>query len=369
MAQPNRIVYLITRADEIGGAQVHVRDLAVAMRNAGVQVTVLGGGTGELAEQLGRAGITFRQVHNLGREIHPVRDALAVREIVRILRELAPDLLALHSSKAGILGRLAAVRAGVPAVFTAHGWAFTGGVPGFKKRMFRAVERAAGLLATAVINVSAYDRDLARSAGLVPDDRLHVVRNGVPDVDTSLRASPRSDPPRLIMVARLAPPKDPLRLLRVLATIEAPWTLDLVGEGELRAELERFITDRGLSERVRLLGARDDVPELLARAQGFVLTSRWEGLPLTILEAMRAGLPVVAADVGGVGEAVAHGVTGFLAAAHGELRQGLARLVEDHELRERLGAAGRERYEREFTFAHQLAATRDVYARALEVGK
>jgi glycosyltransferase involved in cell wall biosynthesis len=118
-----------------------------------------------------------------------------------------------------------------------------------------------------------------------------------------------------------------------------------------------------LADRVRLLGERTDVAELLAEAQAFVLISDWEAFPLSILEAMRAGLPVVASDVGGVQEAVLDGRTGLLVPRGdmGGLRERLRRLLCDPGLRSRLGAAGRRRYQAHFTFEHMLHKTLDVY--------
>jgi glycosyltransferase involved in cell wall biosynthesis len=193
-----------------------------------------------------------------------------------------------------------------------------------------------------------------------------VIPNGVPDVPPALRADPRREPPRLTMVARFEPQKDHAGLLRALARLSRlPWTADLVGDGPGQAEARSLARALGLQDRVTFLGARTDVPELLADAQLAVLTTRWESLPLAVLEAMRAGLPVLASEVGGVGEAVTHGRNGLLVAPGDDvgLVAALRALLTDAELRARLGEAGRRRYLGAFTHARMLDQVETLYRR------
>ena len=147
--------------------------------------------------------------------------------------------------------------------------------------------------------------------------------------------------------------------------MEMPWELDLIGDGPLQLAVEAQARRLGIAERVRFLGLRRDVAERLAQSQLFVLATRWEGFPYTILEAMRAGLPVVASDVGGVREAVVHGETGLLVPRGDEqaLRQRLSEMLASVDLRQRLGAAGRRRFEATFTFARMIDKTAAVYSR------
>jgi glycosyltransferase involved in cell wall biosynthesis len=287
-------------------------------------------------------------------------------EVGALLKRLRPHLVHAHSSKAGFLGRLAARALGVKSVYTAHGWAFTEGVPEGRRRLALAMERFAGRLGDRVIAVSHHDRDLALRHRVVPSERLKVIWNGVPD--TPLRARPEAHPPRLVMVARFAPQKDHALLLRALAGLkELPWTLDLVGEGPLLPQARALAQALGLAERVRFLGARRDVAEVLAGAQVFALATRWEGLPLSVLEAMRSGLPVVATDVGGVKEAVVEGETGFLVGRGDEagFRERLARLLQNPRLRASLGEVGRKRYEEAFTLERMLRETWRLYEEIL----
>lgn len=363
-----RIAYLVTRSDAVGGASVHVRDMARAMLDCGHEAVVLVGGEGPVTEALRAAGIPYRPLRRLVRPIHPLWDALAVCEVRRVLGQLRPDLLSSHSSKAGWVGRVAGRSLGIPTLFTAHGWAFTEGVPSGRSLVAILAEKLAGPLADRIITVSENDRRLALRYRLAPPERIITVYNGMPDVPPALLADPAAEPPRVAMVARFDLPKDQALLIKALTGLrEMPWTLDLIGDGPRLAGVRELAAGRGLAERVRFLGNRRDVAELLAQAQLFVLTTDWEGFPRSILEAMRAGLPVVASDVGGVREAVADGETGFLVPRGdaGTLRERLARLLADPVLRRRMGEAGRRRYEASFTFEHMFRKTLAVYEEVL----
>ncbi|MBY6276604.1 glycosyltransferase family 4 protein [Symbiobacterium thermophilum] len=353
-----RILFVITRADVIGGAQAHVRDVSQALRRLGHDVEVITGPEGLLTEQLRRQGIPVHHVSRLSREINPIRDFAAVYGLWRLFRSKQPDLVWAHSSKAGWVSRVAARAAGVPCLFTAHGWAFTEGVSPSRAAVYALAERLVGPLATRIITVSDYDRRLALRRKVAPDERLVVIHNGVPDVPVWLRSEPERHPPRIVMVARFAEPKDHVLLLQSLRNLEAlPWELELVGSGPLLSHVREVARQLRLDGRVTFSGDRDDVAQRLANAQLFVLTSRWEGLPLSVLEAMRAGLPTVVSDVGGCSEAVQHGVTGYLV-PRGDLpslQKSLHTLITRPELRKRFGLAGRKKYEDQFTLDRMMA--------------
>lgn len=363
-----KIVYVITRSEPMGGAQVHVRDLALALTREGHHVTVLTGGTGQFTDELADAGVAWLSVPHLQFPIHPISDARAFLHIRAMLRRLKPDLIATHSSKAGVLGRLAGYSLRVPVTFTAHGWAFTPGVPQRTATLYRWLERSVSRFAARIITVSDFDRDLAIRKGVAPGERVVTIHNGVPDVAPQLRARPSHSPARLVMVARFEAQKDHRTLLESLAGLtDLGWELDLLGEGPLLPAIRSLSESLGLAHRVHFWGARRDVAERLAQAQVFLLISSWEGFPYSVLEAMRAAMPVIASDVGGVREAVESGETGVLI-PRGDvetLRGALRRLLSDPELRDRLGREGRRRYEERFRLEHTISKTIDVYREVL----
>jgi glycosyltransferase involved in cell wall biosynthesis len=194
-----------------------------------------------------------------------------------------------------------------------------------------------------------------------------VIHNAV-DVASFRTTNGAAGPARIVGVGRFAYPKDFSTLLAALELVGAGYRAALVGDGPGLGEVVTALRARGLSDRVELLGARGDVSDVLARSDVFVLSSRSEGFPVSILEAMAAGLPVVATDVGGVAEAVVDGETGILVPAGDPeaLAAALRRLVADPALRRRLGAAGRTRAFRRFDVAHFRAEHLKLYRRELE---
>ena len=359
-----KLLYIITRAEH-GGAPGHVGTLLQGFRDE-LDVTLATGEEGVLTRQARALGVPVHILPSLVRPIALAKDARAVEEALCCVRSADPDLIHLHSSKAGLIGRVAARRAGVPAVFTAHGWGFTDGVPWRRKNVVLLSEWLAARWTRKIITVSETDRRLALRYRVARPEALATIHNGIPD--TLERALPEDgNPATIIMVARFVPQKDPHLLLEALTGIDpSTYRLLLVGDGPGRPQAEAHARALGLNN-VEFLGTRDDVPELLAGSHVFVLPTKWEGFPISILEAMRAGLPIIASDVGGVREAVGEGETGFLV-PRGDaatLRVRLELLLKSRELRARLGAEGRRRYEARFGLERMLAKTYDVYTDVL----
>ena len=351
---------------------MHVRDLACAFLSRGHQPFVVTGGSGPYTEGLRAAGVETFVLASLGVPIDPLRDLRALHEIRALLKRLRPDLVSTHSSKAGILGRVAARSLSIPVIFTAHGWAFTPGVPSREAAMYRCIERLAAPLACRIITVSDFDRQLALARGVAASQKVVTVHNGMPDVGPEFRADPTRRPPRLAMVARFEPQKDHTTLLHALAGLrQEPWHLDLIGDGPLLSHTEALTRQLGLRGRIQFWGQRMDVEARLAQAQVALLITNWEGFPRSILEAMRAGLPVVSSAVGGIAESVRNGQTGFTV-PQGDvegLRQRLKELLDDPGLRLRMGRSGRELYEQRFTLTHTVERTFAIYAEVTDAGR
>jgi glycosyltransferase involved in cell wall biosynthesis len=363
-----KIAFVITRSDDIGGAQIHVRDLSTALRAAGHDAVVVAGTNGVLADELRAHGVPYYPLGHLGREVGPLQDVRSFSELRQTLRKIRPDIISTHSTKAGFIGRIAGKMLGIPTLFTAHGWGFTDGRPPLQAFAFWAVERTTAAWAARIITVCESDRVAAVRTRLTSSERLITIHNAMPDVDETLRARPGNSPARLIMVARLSHWKDQPTLLQALAGLkDLDWQLEFVGDGPLRGQLEELVQTLALASRVTFLGFRRDVPQRLAEAQLFLLISKWEGFPRSILEAMRAGLPVVASDVGGVKESVVDGTTGFVI-PRGDalrLRECLRQLITNSDLRVTMGQAGRTRYEEKFTFDRLVERTTKVYESVL----
>ncbi|WP_228715148.1 glycosyltransferase family 4 protein [Marinobacter salsuginis] len=368
-----RIVYVITRSDVMGGASVHLLDLAQGMQELGHDVTILVGGNGLVVQRAKARGLSCVPVEHLVREIRIFEDFRGYLEIRSRLAELTPDIVHLHSAKAGILGRFAAKSLNIPCVYTAHGWPFTEGVSEGKRRIYKLIERVMAGLCSKIITVSNYDRAIALDSNVGSEEKLVTVHNGVPDLDSRSLSEDEGEAKelvRLIMVARFEEPKDQKLLLEALSELShLPWVMEFVGDGPKLESMKELTVELGLGDKVYFLGSQGNVAANLRRADLFVLISRWEGLPLTILEAMRAGLPVVASNVGGVSEAVIDGETGLLVPrdGKGDLERTLCRLVTNPQERLEMGLAGRSRYDSEFTFEAMRQKTLMVYRDVLSV--
>ena len=354
-----RLLILITLS-ELGGAQTAVALLLPGLADR-FDVTLAARGTGPLRDAAEAAGVRYVELGHVRRQIHPWHDALALVELVRLCRRLRPDIVHAHSSKAGVLGRLAAWLARVPVrVFTVHGWSFAA-YDGSSGRLYRWIERLMRPLTTAVVCVAEATLRQGVMARACDPARSLVIHNAV-DVASFAEPAASTGPRRIVAIGRFAYPKDFATLLQALELVQGDWSAVLVGDGPGLAEVaERH------DPRIELLGPRTDVTDVLARSDVFVLSSRSEGFPVSILEAMAACLPVVATAVGGVGEAVVGGETGFLVPPGDPqaLAAALERLVADRELRLRLGAAGRSRALRHFDVTRYRAAHVDLYRREL----
>jgi glycosyltransferase involved in cell wall biosynthesis len=362
-----RILYVITRS-EVGGAQVVVLTYLRSLRES-ADLALVTGEEGFLANEARALGITVFVVPQLVPQVSLRMDWRAVRALYQVIRAYKPDLVHAHSSKAGLIGRVAASLAKVPSVFTAHGFAFTENAGVMRRILAISGEWIAARLGGAVIAVSDYDSDLAVRCRVLSPNQVSVIHNGLPDM--SFRATPAAGlQVNIVMVARFAPPKAHDSVLRALSGLHVDFKLWFIGDGPSIARVRADSIKFGLSERVLFMGTRSDVPELLSKAHIFVLASEYEGLPISILEAMRAGLPVVASDVGGTRECVRNHHNGFLVQrgdAEG-LRARLSELIASCTLRERMGQAGRKLFEEEFTEAAMIQKSIRVYEAALGKG-
>jgi glycosyltransferase involved in cell wall biosynthesis len=360
------VLLLITLA-EVGGAQSYVASLLPALTPR-FEVAVAAHGTGPLREAAATPeGARYIPLDHVRRRINPWRDLAGLAELVRVLRRERPDIVHANSSKAGVLGRLAAALAGVPIrIFTVHGWAFSA-YSGTSSWLYRVADRLVRPLTTVTICVSEHDRARGLAARTCTAEQTVVIPNAV-DVQHAATARHERPRPLIVAVGRLKAPKDFLTLVRALALLPADsFDAMIAGDGPDRPELEAEVRRLGLWNRVQLLGERRDVPRLLARGGVFVLSSTSEGLPVSVLEAMAAGLPVVGSRVGGMPELVVDGETGLLVEPGDPegLAAALCGLLADPELRRRMGDAGRVRAEQHFGLDRFRRAHVELYSREL----
>jgi glycosyltransferase involved in cell wall biosynthesis len=290
-----------------------------------------------------------------------LRPALIVR-LAQLFRRLRADVVHTHDDRPNIYGAPASRLAGVGRVIhTRHS---QGSLLSARQAL---LVRAVARCSDSFVCISHDSARWAVAHG-IPRQRVRTIWNGI-DVGRFAHAGSNPSGPAVI-VARLAPEKDIPTLLEAVARVvrvRPDFTLEIAGDGPCRADLERRAGELGLGGQVRFLGQVRDVPALLARARLFVLSSRTEGISLTLLEAMARGLPVIATRVGGNVEVVAEGETGLLVppGSPEELAAALLRLRGDGAACSRLGRAGRQRVEEFFDVRRMVADYEALYAAPL----
>jgi glycosyltransferase involved in cell wall biosynthesis len=338
---------------------------------------------GPLSEAGEREGIQCLFVPELRRSISPRQDWLALWRLRALFREHEFDIVHTHSSKTGVLGRIAAYLAGVPAVVhTVHGYACPAARNGLEKALFVIMEWIGARCCGAMIVLKEHDRQIGRRYLHVPSQRLHLLANGV---DTDLyrpagqaqrrrirraRLGIDDETTAIGMVGRLWQQKNPACFVDAAAEVlekRRDVRFFLLGDGELRETLEQRIRRYGIASHVRILGWANDIPDLLPGLDVFVLPSRWEGLSLALLEALSSGVAAVVSDIPGNRDIITHEVNGLLFddGDSGDLAEKLLRLVQESRLRERLALRGRVDVVAHYRLEDRMARVTELYQRLL----
>ena len=379
---PTRVLRVIARMN-IGGPAIHAslltRGLDPARYESWLVTGVPSEDEGDYLKFRGQTLDRVVTIPGLGREIQPWRDWRAYRALQRVIREVKPAIVHTHTAKAGVLGRLAARREGVPIVIhTFHGHVLKGYFSRSKERMFVQAERIAARASTRLVTVSEVVRDELLERGIGRPEQFDVIRLGfdlAPFIASGRHAGAfraelgvDSKTPLIAIVARLVPIKAHeifLEMAARVATRHPTARFVIVGDGERRAALEADARSHGLGERVHFLGWRADLDKIYADVNVVVLTSRNEGSPVALIEAMACGRPVVATRAGGVAELV--GDAGLLREVDDAagLADDVLRLISDAALADRLGEAGRVRVVPLYSQDRLLADIDRLYCRCL----
>jgi len=348
-----RVLHAVTML-ELGGAQRNTLDTVRLLDRGAFEVGLVCADVGDLLDEAHALDdVALFTLAHLRREVRPAADLRALGELRRAIQAFRPDLIHTHSSKAGILGRLAGRLEGVGVVVhSIHGFGFGAHQPLPVRWAFLAAERAVAPWTTFFVAVSHANLEQGVRLRLFPRSRARVIRSGI-DLARFRAGRDRgalrrelglsAEAPLVVQVSCFKAQKAPERfvaLARRLAPRFPGARFLLVGDGELRADLERRVGEAGLSGMVLLPGWRRDLPAVLGTATVVTLTSRFEGLPRVLVEALAAGTPVVAMAVDGVAEVVRDGVDGFLVAPGDEeaLAERVASLLGDGALRAQLAA-------------------------------
>ena len=382
-----RVVHFITRMI-IGGAQENtLLTVEDQHRDYGDEVTLVTGPErgpeGSLLERAHAGGFDVRIIPELGRSLHPRRDWISYRRLLALLKEIRPQILHTHSSKAGVIGRAAGKKLGIPVVHTIHGASFHYGQSPLLRRLYIAAEKWAARRTDRFISVCDAMSAQYVAAGIASPEKFVTIYSGM-DVEPfrspsrdreTVRRELGFDPGQIVIgkVARLFPLKGHEYLIQAASAVIAQnpnVRFLLVGDGILREEFETEIARRGLSEHFVFVGLvpPEQVPELIAAMDIVVHTSMWEGLARVLPQGLIAGKPVVSYDIDGAPEVVIPDETGYLLPRGSieRLADALTELAADPDLRERLGRAGQARFTDRFRHQTMTREIRDVYRSLLE---
>ena len=386
---PIRVLRVIARLN-VGGPALHVSYLSSELDKIGYETTLVAGrvgaGEGSMEYVPRERGVEPVFLPALQREIEPISDTRAVRALVKMIRELKPDIMHTHTAKAGAVARAAARMSGPDrpraVVHTYHGHVLSGYFGSPLTAAFTRIERILARSTDSLIAVSPEVRDELVAFGVAPAKQIQVVRLGL-DLDArtkapagareAVRASLGIAPDRFLIgwLGRMTEIKRVDLLLEALAELRRGGTdaeLLLAGDGPLRSELEQRASELGVAEAAHFVGFSSDVAPIYAAIDAVALTSANEGTPVAVIEALAAGVPAISSDVGGVSDVVENGSAGFLV-PFGDtpaIAERLARLANDPELRKQFGVFGSDWVRSRYSIPRLVSDIDDLYRSLLE---
>jgi len=360
-----RVLRVIARLN-MGGPAIHVANLAAGLETRGYHTTLVAGslarGEDSMAFLAERLGVAVLSVPEMEREVSPLNDARSVLRLAELIRATRPHVLHTHTAKAGALARAAALLAADArppiVVHTFHGHVLKGYFGPGRTAFFRSVERTLASASDVLVAVSAQVRDELVELGVAPPEKFVVIRLGIPLVERlggpaaglDLRHAYGIPGDAFVVgwVGRMTGVKDTasvVRIVRAACDRGVDAVLCLVGDGPDREALEQLAHELGVARRCYFAGYQPEIAAYYGLFDAFVLPSVNEGTPVSVIEALASGTPVVANRVGGVPDVVRDGVDGFLVEP-GDVEtaaERVATLAGDPSLRARLGESARKR--------------------------
>jgi glycosyltransferase involved in cell wall biosynthesis len=353
---------------DLGGVPQYVANLAEGLAERGWEVSVAAPSNTPVRDRLARVS---RNMMSLDTPTlpSPKQDLRIVRELAGACDRDAVDVIHAHSSKAGAIATIVSKLAGVPSLYSPHAWSFQREMSSPAEHAYVAIERLLARRHAQVIAVADAERTEAERRGVVPPERVELISTGIRDTVLPSRDAARGqielDEQTFAVgwVGRAGPQKRSEQLPQLARELSGDAVFVALGYGIAESDAGRELEREGGTV------VRSATPETVyAAADAVVVTSRWEGAPLVVLEAMRAGLPVVAYDIGGVGEQVQDGITGYIVepgnaeALAGRLRE----LAQRPDLAQRMGGAARRRFLDRFAFGRMIARIEETYTQVLD---
>ncbi len=373
------ILYVITQL-ELGGAQKQLLSLVRGIDRSRYNLFLFTAREGPLMDEaLSISALTLYRSKFLERPIHPLKDLLAMIEMVRFIKKNKINIVHTHSSKAGVLGRWAGALAKVKIILHAvHGWSFNDFQKPFLRKFSIGLEKLSAKFTDQILVVSNHDRQKGLDHKIGSDGKYTLLRYGIDRAqfgmkDPSIRKELGISDDALVVgtIACLKPqkaPEDFVRLALLTSQVFPQTRFLLVGDGVLRKKIETLIAKFNLGPRFILTGWRRDIPRVLAAMDVFVLTSLWEGLPIAVLEAMVSQVPVVATHTGGISEIITEGETGFLVSCHDmpSMLEKIRILLRDASLKGRILQGAKQCVDEKFDTGTMVKAHEDLYQKLIK---
>ncbi|MCT3200131.1 glycosyltransferase family 4 protein [Limosilactobacillus reuteri] len=360
-----KILYFITTSNW-GGAANHVYELCRYEVQQGNRVYLIVGSKGELYDRVKKLNVHVLVVDSVKRNISPFNDIKSIFKIRKIIKKINPDIIHLHSSKAGVIGRLACYKLkNVQVIFTVHGWSFTDGIPSkMKKNLYKIIEKCVAPLTDYFICVSEYDKNLGLRDNILKhkENNYSVIHNGTRISQRKRVLDNRNNKLNLIMTARFSSQKNQRALIKAVSNLDQnKYKLSFIGNGPTEKECKNLCKELNLTTSVDFLGFKDNVGDYLDKNDIFVLSSYYEGLPISIIEAMAHGLPVIASNVGGNSELVENKINGFLVNDEDELLNSIKFFINNPQKIREMGKKSKDIYMNEFTLEKNLKSIDSIY--------
>ena len=376
------IVFLLTRSDTVGGVQVHIQDLSKQLICDNYSVEVLVGAkssNNKFIQNLKQRKIPFRIFKNLVKEIDFINDIKTLYFLIRYFQRNKVKLVSIHSSKCGILGRIACLITHTPCIFTAHGWSFNSNSSRFNSKIYAFLELITQFIPRKIITVSNFDR-LSALKRKFQGSKIITIYNSVPNIN--FKRSYKEDQDlvdnrekyiRLINVARFDHQKDQLSIIKAVSSIKTKnkWHLDLIGDGPSLANCKDFSSKLGINNSVTFHGFVSNTLKFYNSADIFILMSHWEGFPRSTVEALRSELPILVSNVGGSSEAVIDQLNGFVI-PHGDskyLSDCLIKLIDDKQLRISMSKISKKIFMKNFSYDVFYRKMLNIYDPLLNLNK
>lgn len=346
-----KILYIVTKSD-LGGVTKYLLEIVTHLPQDYEPFFIMSN-AGYFSEELKKLGleknIFFVPMTNSIFDI--AQHIKSNLETLKIIYKIKPDVIHCNSTTGGIVGRICGALTFTPVIFTAHGWAFTDGISKGKQMFYKILETLLACITKKIICVSEYDRQIALKVMPFFKNKLITIHNGISDISDEFKKKEFSkDKLKIVMISRFCPQKDPYTLINAVNQLNRKGVnieLDLFGYGEELDRVLSMIKDTNCSN-IRYRGEISDVTPILKDYDVYALISNWEGLPIGIIEAMRAGLPILVSDIGGNSECISF--NGYLVKRQdvNDCKEKIERIISPEIALKMLGQKSRKLYEENF---------------------